>query len=638
MDSYYTNLCNVLRRIIILVILFQVCRFLFFIFNYSYFQQSSAGGILISFLWGIRFDLWVIFVANALIIVLQLIPFGFITNKKYNLFIKYYFIIVNSILIIPEFIDIEYFKFTGKRSTADLFSLISTGEDTKILLPQFALDYWYLVLIYAFLVFALLRAYKLFTVKNKGNIVVNFRNLFLRFGYILITVAIMFAVIRGTSLRPVRLMSAARFVSPREVPLVLNTSFSLLRTLGKEGIVPVGYFPGDEAEKYFSPVYIIKGMDSARYTPKNVIIIILESFSKEYIGYFNKECSGFTPFLDSLFGVSLVFENSYANGRKSLESLPSILAGIPSLTETPFILSKYSSNIFNGLPGILAKGGYTTSFYHGGNNGTMGFDVFSFMAGFGSYYGKNEYPYQNDYDGTWGIWDEPYLEYFSEQLNKTREPFFSVVYTLSSHHPFAVPQKYRDILPKGDNPILQNIAYTDLALRKFFYSARRSQWFNNTLFIITSDHTSHAINQFYTNNLGMYSVPIVFFSNGDSALKGSCSRIVQHCDITPSVLDYLSIKDTIICYGTSVFDSSALHFSINYLNGNYQMVYKDYLLVFNGEKSISFFNTASDKMLTNNLNDSAIIMKGEMENILKSVIQNYNSRMINNKLSYKINE
>ena len=449
MNNFNQHIKNLLLRLLLLVILFQLSRFIFLAFNYSYFNQSGSIDILKSFLWGMRFDLWVIFVFNALFVIMSLIPGLFKNRGGYQIFLKYYFLIVNSLLIIPNFIDIEYFKFTSKRSTADLLNLITTGDDTANLIPQFLKDFWYIILIYIIVVFLFWKLYRRFSVKLSGSLTITFKQILFQSFICLFAIAFMFMVIRGTSLRPVNLLSAARFASPREVPLVLNTPFTIIKTWSKDNLVERNYFQKDQAEKYFSPIYIVPGKGNILNKNQNVVIIILESFSKEYIGFFNNKFKGFTPFLDSLFAQSLVFENSFANGKKSLESLPSILAGIPSFSETPYILSKYSSNEINGLPEILQEHGYNTSFYHGGTNGTMGFDVFSYMAGCKHYFGRNEYPGTEDYDGQWGIWDEPYLQYFADQLKVKSEPFFTVVYTLSSHHPYKVPEKYMKKLPKG---------------------------------------------------------------------------------------------------------------------------------------------------------------------------------------------
>lgn len=636
MKNYYNQLKILLFRLSILLFVFQICRLLFYVFNLVSFKNSNSSDIIVSFVWGLRFDLWVILWFNLLYILFFVFPNNLIYRNSIQRFLRLYFIFVNSIVIIPNFIDIEYFKFTNKRSTSDLLSLISTGDDTLNLIPQFLKDFWYIIIMWLALIFLMYKLYDLYKIKHIPNEIVKARNVAYQLIIFVFIGSFIFIVLRGTNLRPVNILSAARFVTSNEVPLVLNTPFSVIRTFSKDNLVERKYFNENVREKYFSPVYKVPLYNNvSKNNKKNVVIIILESFSKEYIGYFNKNCKGFTPFLDSLFSKSLVFENSYANGKKSIESLPAIFAGIPSLSETPYVLSKYSTNKIDGLPSILKRHGYNTSFYHGGSNGTMGFDNFSFIAGCDKYYGKNEYPNSTDYDGNWGIWDEPYLNYFANQLNNKKEPFFSVVYTLSSHHPYNIPDKYKSKLPKGKYEIFQSIAYTDLALRKFFEKAKKSKWYNNTVFVITADHTFWALDDYYNNRIGMYSVPIVIYCNSDSLLKGINYNIVQHSDIAPTILQYLGYTDSLICFGKSAFDTTISHFSINYISGNYQLVKNNYILLFDGDKSVALFDFKKDAMLKNNIIDSLKQITQEMGNELKSIIQSYNNRIIFNKLTIR---
>ncbi len=613
-------------RLLGLLVLFQVTRFIFYLFNYSFFAHDSASDIFRAFMWGMRFDLWIILLFNLPLIIISLLPI----KQRFEKAGRYYFVIVNAAVLLFNLIDVEYFKFTLKRSTADLFSLIGTGKDVWIMLPRFLVDFWYIVLF--FIIVIILLWYLFSIVKPKQGIsfhhsIKNWAFLFVI--WIFISGSI-FTVLRGTKLRPVNLLSASLHATPNEVPLVLNTPFSMIKTFGKETFATHHYF-SEKNRLPFSYIYAIPKSKENRNC--NVVILILESFSKEHIGFFSPQNKGFTPFLDSLLGQSLVIRYSYANGRKSLESLPSILSSIPSLMETPYILSSFGSNTIRALPAILAEHGYNTSFYHGGTNGTMGFDVFSAISGIKNYYGRWQYPNSSDYDGDWGIWDEPYLQYVKKQYDTKKEPFFSVIYTLSSHHPYKVPEKYKKILPEGKTNILQSIAYTDLALRNFFTAAKQSSWFKNTLFVITADHVFGAQNNYYYNRSGCYAVPIAFYQYKNSSLKGILNQTMQHADIFPSILHYLGIQDTVIGFGKSVWDTATVHYAVNYINGEYQLFWFPNLLTFDGDKTTGFYNVSTDSLLQNNLAGKDHAKQTTMENFLKAIIQEYDDAVVNNKLT-----
>ena len=215
----------------------------------------------------------------------------------------------------------------------------------------------------------------------------------------------------------------------------------------------------------------------------------------------NGTYKGYTPFLDSLISVSKTFTVSIADGHKSIEAMPSVLASIPSL-ETPYIISPYANNTIQGLAELLGNKGYYTAFFHGAPNGSMGFDSFSKMAGFQDYYGKDQYPNPEDFDGVWGIWDEPFFKFFEHKLDNFKRPFFVSIFSVSSHHPFKVPEKYEGKFKKGPVPILQTIGYTDMALREFFNAASKEPWFDSTLFVLTADHTNELVHEVYQNDFG----------------------------------------------------------------------------------------------------------------------------------------
>lgn len=627
MHIVYQKLKITLLRILVLFILYQITRFLFFLYNHSYFSNDPFYDLFRAFIWGTRFDAWVILLFNLPEIIWALIPI----KKNLNNFFKFYYIIINSILLLFNLIDIRYFEFTLKRSTADLFNLIGTGNDVWILLPQFIIDFWYIVLFFILIIFILYQTHRFIkypSISIKPHLTLP--NIFLLCIIWIFVFGSIFTILRGTRLRPVSIISASLYANTNDVPLVLNTPFSIIKTYGKT--IPNIHKYFDVPEKYFQPIYIIPTNNNA-FKNYNVVLIILESFSKEHIGYFSPKNKGFTPFLDSLLHQSMVISNSYANGRKSLESLPSILTSLPSLMDVPYILSPFSSNQIKSLPLVLNKNGYYTSFYHGGTNGTMGFDVFSSMSGIKNYFGRWQYPNPNDYDGNWGIWDEPYLQYVKTQFDHQPTPFFSVIYTLSSHHPYKVPDKYINTLPKGEHEILQSIAYADLSLKKFFNAASKTQWYQHTIFIITADHVFGSHSDFYFNKVGSYSVPIAFFIPSHPNFKGSINTTAQHADLFPSTLYLLGIKDTIFSFGKCIWDTTAPHFAVNYINGEYQLINSDYLLLFNGNKTNGFYRFSNDSLLKNNLlyKDSTQTQK-KMEDMLKAIIQIYDYAIINNRL------
>jgi phosphoglycerol transferase MdoB-like AlkP superfamily enzyme len=362
----------------------------------------------------------------------------------------------------------------------------------------------------------------------------------------------------------------------------------------------------------------------------NVVIIILESFSKEYTGIGHR--ISYTPFLDSLMKESYVFNHAFANGKRSAEGIPAILAGVPTLMDEPYNSSAYATNTISSLPNLLKPLGYTSSFFHGGTDGTMNFKSFAAIAGFDNYYGRNAYNNENDYDGHWGIWDEPFLQYFAGKLKVMKEPFLASVFTLSSHDPYLVPQKYEGRFPAGTLEIDASVGYSDFALRRFFETIRLEPWFKNTIFVLSPDHTGISGDPFYANNVGQYSIPICFYLPG-GLLKGSDSTTVQQTDILPTLLDLLGFDKPFFAFGKNAFDKTQPHFAVNYWGNTYQLYQGNHFLEFNGKTVTGFFDMKNDSLLQNNMCKTPSATQNQMEILLKAYLQTYIQSLVNNKMT-----
>jgi len=304
-----------------------------------------------------------------------------------------------------------------------------------------------------------------------------------------------------------------------------------------------------------APSYRLGSTPLAR--PKdNIVIIIMESVSAEFLGYKNEE-PGYMPFLDSLAKQSLFFENSFTNGKNSVHAVPSIFLGFPSFLNTPFMTSIYQNRPLNGLGTILKKHGYETAFFHGGMNGTMFFDGSSRIAGLDKFFGLNEFPSgRKHFDGVWGIPDHMYFSYFCDELGKLKAPFVAGLFTLSSHFPYTIPPQYQNRFPKGKLAIHESIGYLDESLRLFFEKAKTMPWYDSTLFVLVADHPQKHTTKKYSSYLGVNRIPHMYFHPKISKWTGiDTKKIVQQTDIFASVLDFVGIPEkNVLFFSHSVFD------------------------------------------------------------------------------------
>ena len=629
-------------RLISVYFIYLLLRISFFLFNATYFPEVGFSEMVNYCFYGIQFDTTALLYINGLFLILYILPFRFRTNETYQNVAFYIFMISNTIGFIANIVDFEYYPFILQRSTWIIFEFFKLEDNASGILWSYAFQYWKVPFLTAFFSGLLYLLNK--NIKSLVDIPIKKNSIFIITNTVLMCIIIWLTIvaIRGGFDKknpPITLHNAAKHVNkPHHTAIVLNTPFCLLKTIEIEEIKKIEFYSEEELKS----IYPVKKhyQDSAVFKQLNVIIFILESFGKESSGLLNPTLEngnyeGFMPFLDSLMKEGRVFPNAYANGHKSIDAIPSVVASIPSLV-SPYILSQQSNNeLQNSLPVLLKEKGYNTSFYHGAPNGSMGFDAFCNIAGFDNYFGMDEYLEKHEYIGSsWGIYDEEFFNYFLEELNNKQEPFLSTIFSVSSHSPFTVPERYEGKLRTGKNELYRVINYTDQSLQKFFNMAKKQDWFENTLFVFTADHTSMPSHDEYKNAAGGYSVPILFY-NQNLIKPFMDSTYAQQIDILPTVLNYLNYDQPFFTFGSNLNDSLAEHFCINYRSGNYQLFKDGYMLQYDMNKTQGFYNLNNDKLLKSNFaasNDS-LNRKKELYGFIKAVIQQYNNRLLENRFS-----
>lgn len=627
-NKLFSPLLVVLWNLLLVYLIYQIARIEYWLENSSYLNYTFD-------VWrgGLMFDTSAILYTNALYVVLMFFPLHYKETNVYHKICKWLFIIVNGLAFAINLADSVYFRYTMRRTTSTVFDEFSSEGNLGSIIGTEFLSHWYLVLLFALIMWLLWKFYA------TPNLNVKVLNKWKYNGACLLSLLLFtpfcIAGMRGgfaTAVRPITISNAMQYTArPTDAPLVLNTPFSLLRTIDTNVFVVPNYFDSaEEMEAVYTPIHIPS--DSLQMEKKNVVVLIVESFGREYIGALNKtledgKYKGYTPCVDSLISKSTTFSHSFCNGRKSIDGMPSILSSIPMFVE-PFILTPSSMNDYTGLAGILAKEGYETAFFHGAQNGSMGFQAFAQKTGFQRYYGRTEYEEScgtADFDGTWAIWDEPFLQFFANEMSKMKQPFMTSVFTASSHHPFAVPEKYKKQFVEEELEIHKCIRYTDMSIGKFFDTASRQPWFKNTIFVLTSDHTNMSNHAEYQTDLGGFCSPIIIYDPSRPEGK-TVDKIAQQIDILPTILGMLNYTKPYFGFGIDVLNTPKEDtWAVNYLNGYYQYVRYGYVLQFDGTSTTAIYSL-DDKLMKNNIKGKVEIQQ-QMERELKAIIQQYMERM-----------
>lgn len=642
----FAPLLTVVCNLVLAYVVYFVCRIVFLLTNYSSFSDNLTAGHLMEMLrGGFLFDSSAIMYTNVLWIVMVLFPLHLKETPTYRKVCKWLFVVVNSLAVVMNLCDCVYFQYTSRRTTSTVFSEFSHEGNLAGIFGTELIRHWYLLLIGVVLIYALWRLYLSHNLKR--HTICWWRYSLATLVSILLMVPCILGGMRGGlahSVRPITVSNANQYVNhPTEAAIVLNTPFSLIRTIGKNVFEEPKYFTDEKQMlSYYSPIH--QPAPGTVMNKKNVVVLIVESFGREYIGSLNRDLDGgkyrgYTPFVDSLLTHSLTFEYTFANGRKSIDAMPSTLSSIPMMVE-PFFLTPASMNDLTGLAGMLHDKGYYSAFFHGAQNGSMGFEAFARATGYDKYFGRTEYNADPkgggdaDFDGMWAVWDEPYLQHVVRMVNGFKQPFVASVFTASSHHPFKVPEQYATTFKdEGGQPIHKCVRYTDMALRKFFEAASKQPWYKNTVFVLVADHTNQNTHPYYKTDQGLYSIPIIFYTPDGSLETGVKQGVIaQQIDVLPTLMGILGYDKPYIAFGCDLLRTPATQtWAFNYNNGVYQYFKGDFLLQFDGQKTKALYRFKTDPLLKQNL-AGKLPNQSQLENELKSLIQQYMHRMTTNSL------
>ena len=625
-------------NLLLVMVLYTISRLFFFWVNVDLYPNVSVSHLLEMLAGGLRFDLTALLYLNSLYLLFVLLPLPSTIRNHHNYIstAKWAFWVPNILGFIVNCMDIVYVRFTDRRTTCTVFTEFQNDGNLVSIIWQSMWQYWYVTLFgIALLTLLILCTRKQWLVATPHKTWVYYTA-----EIVLMLATIYFIVIGirggfGKYTRPITISNAMQYTNtPQETAILLNTPFSLMKSLENTMYIHPHYFNDEEIEELFSPIHTDEIEENGRLGQVNVVVLILESFSKEYIGFYNQHIdgyNGFTPFLDSLLAQSVTYTHSFASGRKSIDAMPSVLSSIPMLIE-PYIVTPYSTNAVSSLAACLKEEGYATAFFHGAPNGSMGFQAYARSAGFEQYLGMDEYDGIEAFDGTWAIWDEEFLQYYARSMNQMKQPFMTAIFTASSHHPFRVPKQYEGVFPRGTQPIHQCVGYTDYSLREFFAYAKQQDWYENTLFVLTADHTNQVSLPEYATAKGIFEVPIAFYSprwnQGNLQIQGAVSQT----DIMPSVLAYLGYSKPFFAFGEDILTQEKKHpYAVCYNHPVYQLLSDSLLLQFDGKEVCAVYNHQNDPMLQYNIAEQTNTQ--EMETFLRAYIQQYIYRLTTNQLT-----
>lgn len=646
-----TPLGSVIVNIFWVYLFYEICRLIFLWENWSMMSDKITWDTFKAVLrGGWRFDSSAIFYTNSLYILLALLPLHIKEGKRiYNSIVKWIYVVVNSFCIFINLADTVFFGFREHRTSMRIFQEFGNDNNVGSIVWGELISHWYLVVALIIMVYAFIRLYHTPSAKVSQPLWRYYLKSTLIFA---MATLVSVCAMRGnifflSSTRPISINYAFRYTTdPVMTGLVLNTPFSLIRTVGQVTIAEPKYFKTqEELDAIYTPVHTPKA--NATMKQKNVVILIVESFAQEFIGALNKNLdggtyAGYTPYTDAMLDSCMYFEQMFDNTGFSIDAPPAVFASIPR-ADTPFVTSPHSVNNINSIASELKNAGYTSAFFHGADNESLGFHAFTRQAGFDLYFGQDEFYADSrfggraEFDGKWGIWDEPFLQFFCAKISEMKQPFLASVFTLTSHHPFKIPQKYADrFKDEGAFEIHKCIKYTDYSIHQFFEEARKQPWFDNTIFVLCADHgSSKRTHDVYKNQFGSCRIPILFYDPSGELPRGQQPGIAQQIDIMPTLLDYLGYDKPYIAFGKSLLSTPPKDTWA--FNWNHMPFYVkgDYVMFFDTENVSGLYNYKNDPLLKSDLKGTNLPIEQDMKLEVEALIQSYLSRMNDNNVTIK---
>ena len=349
---------------------------------------------------------------------------------------------------------------------------------------------------------------------------------------------------------------------------------------------PYEFYNPEEATRRVNELHEIK-KDTTIHILKtkrpNIIILLMESWSADLIQSLDGK-EGITPQFRKSENEGILFTDFYASGNRSQQAMSAILAGFPS---TPITAITHNLDKITQLPSLtktLEKEGYSSSFYFGGQLMYGGINSFITVNGFDII--KDVSDFDDDLPrGKLGIFDEYILNEQIVELNNEKQPFFSVLFTVSTHSPYDQPMD--DVINwasnDNQNGYLNSAYYTDKCLGEYFENARKQTWYNNTLFILVADHSHNTYKNWPVDSKEYRKIPLLLYGDviKDEYRGKKINRIGSQTDIASTLLSQFNVEAKDFFWSRNLFNPTTNEFAyyeatdgVGWITPNGYFVYK----------------------------------------------------------------
>lgn len=557
------RLSYLVRYYLFWVALFAAARILFLVY---YHARTAALGPSLAFgavLHGLRMDL------SAAGYLTVLPALGVALGAWYPLgtlqrIIRFYTWVTVAIVALLTVVDLGLFDAWGFRLDATPLQFISTPHEMLISsesAPIFRLTLLFIV----FLAFAVLLHRLLVRPEEHDGSMPRERIGFARglgsFAVTFIVTALLIIPIRG-GVQWTPLNQSSVYFSSREFAnqAALNVGWNFFRSLTyarrAPEVNPYTQVPESEARSVLDSLVAVRHDDPAsllRVEKPNVLVIVWESLTAKVVGRLGG-VAGVTPMLDSLSHEGILFDSLYASGDRSAQGLVAILSGFPTLPHVQIMNTPKKAAELPSLSRNFDEAGYSTSFYYGGELAFANIKAYLINAGFERIIGESAFS-RSDRNSKWGAHDHVVLGRLLSDVPKLPRPFFTTIFTLSSHEPFEIPMAPR--FPGNDieSKFLSAHAYADHSVGEFIRAAEREPWWDSTLVVIVGDH-GHPLPRVHPGDgeqaSARYHIPMLWLGGALAVRDTVVHRIGSQTDLAPTLLAQLQLSSDDYHWGRDI--------------------------------------------------------------------------------------
>lgn len=564
------------KLFLLLFISLSIGRFYFFLKYIDAYSKVSLSDLAISFLNGVRFDLSTVSILTGPFILFFFLPRVYRTRYLARAILTA-LLVWFIILLAYDFVDILYYGFVQRHLT---FEIENTINDINILfgigVKRYFFEFIGFILVLILFILCYVKMARTFLRRSEESDLSRGVNalIFDLTVFVLIIPVLVLSIRGGVQSKPLGVQNAFRnetlelgilslnglyttmnsIVVNRNGNSTLNRLNSLNIDIDQDDMIKMIVSSTRESSERDYPLFRRFHYNAAEKKPMNVVIFIMESWSAKFVGALNGK-PDVTPFLDELSRDGLLLTNCFANGQRSIEGLSAILGSVS--VGNGMVLGQggglLNQTRLKTLGEVFKENGYENLFIHGARRGSMGFDGLIKRVGFERSISREDFEIKpTTDDGIWGIFDEYVFLRADREMRRMRSPFFTVIYSLTSHSPYALPSKefeyFGASVPFRD--FLNVMRYSDHALMKFFKEAEKSPYFKDTLFVIIADHTEGTSTS--DNIYEAHRIPCLLYSPGHLT-PGRYDKVVSQVDMLSSMIDFLKISTQYTSWGRSIF-------------------------------------------------------------------------------------